>query len=520
MRAGITTVLLVATVLLVGACGSSSSGATGSGTVSTTARTSTDPSAASHPSRAAASESPEGATPPERGTLTRWTEFGLDPQRSDTTNQPTGITAANVGRLKDRQIKLPGTIDSSPIYLHGASVRGATHDVVIATSSYGRTFAIDADSGKRLWTYTPPGYSTLLGSDQITNSSPIAEPDGRFVFTASPDGEIHKLATASGHEVRSGAWPAVITKDPTKEKLGSALNMVGDDVIATTSGYIGDAPTYQGHVVLISRETGKIDAVFNSLCSQRRAIIVPTSCPESDSAILSRGGAVVEPGGKRLLFDTGNATWDGKRYFGDSVVELTLPGLRFRQAYTPRNQAELNDNDLDLGSSAPALLGEGRVLAVGKDGVMRVLALAALDGHRPGHRQVLGGEVQTLQTPGDTQLFTQPAVWHHGEQTTVFIGDFSATAAFALRGGRLHKLWENGTPGTSPIMAGGLLYVYEPEAGGIEVYEPGSPNPIAKLPGAPGHWNSPIVVDGHVIEPEGDANDHSGSGTIDILSLP
>jgi PQQ enzyme repeat len=508
MRAGTTAILLAATVLLVGACGSSSSGATGPGTVSTTARTST------------AADAHAAAPPTEGETLTSWTEFGLDPQRSDATNRPTGITAANIGKLKDRQVKLSGTIDSSPIYLHGAPVGGGEHDVVIATSSYGRTFAIDANSGKRLWTYTPPGYSDLVGSAQITNSSPIAEPDGRFVFTASPDGVIHKLATASGHEVRSGAWPTVITRDPTREKLGSALNMVGTDVIATTSGYIGDAPTYQGHVVLISRQTGKIDAVFNSLCSQRRTIIVPTSCPESDSAILSRGGAVVEPGDKRLLFDTGNATWDGNRYFGDSVVELTLPGLKFRQAYTPRNQAELNERDLDLGSSAPALLGEDRVLVVGKDGVMRVLFLGRLDGHKPGGKQVLGGEVQTLETPGDSELFTQPAVWHHGKQTTVFIGDFSATAAFALRDGKLHKLWENGTPGTSPIMAGGLLYVYEPEGGGIEVYEPGSPKPIAKLPGAPGHWNSPIVVDRHVIEPEGDANDHSGEGTIDILKLP
>jgi hypothetical protein len=131
---------------------------------------------------------------------------------------------------------------------------------------------------------------------------------------------------------------------------------------------------------------------------------------------------------------------------------------------------------------------------------------ATLVPRRPGRppaggRQVLGGEVQTLETPGDTQLFTQPAAWRHGKQTTVFIGDFSATAAFALRDGKLHKLWENGTPWTSPIMTGGLLYVYEPEGGGIEVYEPGSPKPIAMLPGAPGHWNSPIIVDGHVIEP-------------------
>jgi hypothetical protein len=87
-----------------------------------------------------------------------------------------------------------------------------------------------------------------------------------------------------------------------------------------------------------------------------------------------------------------------------------------------------------------------------------------------------------------------------------------------MRRGRLYLAWQNHTPGTSPVMAGGLLYVYDPSAGGIDVYRPDSPNPIAKLPGAPGHWNSPIVVDGHVVEPEGNANDHSLSGTLEIFS--
>jgi hypothetical protein len=493
-------ILLGALLALVAACGSGSGTSTAAGEAAT----------------------PVAPTDTKAATLTAWPEFGLDPQRGDATDASTGITAANVAKLRERRVSLPGTIDSSPIYLGAAEVRGGTHDVVVVTSSYGRTFALDANSGKRLWTYTPPGYSDWVGSAMITNSSPVLEdtPAHRYVYTASPDGQVHKLSLASGKEVRAGAWPVTVSRDPTKEKMGSALNVDGPYVIATTSGYIGDAPVYQGHVVLIDRGSGKVAAVFNTLCAQRRSIIVPTSCPQSDSAILSRGGAVVEPGGKRLLIDTGNATWDGRRYFGDSVLELTVPSLHLRQSYTPRNQAELNANDLDLGSSAPALLGEDRVLVAGKDGVMRVLNLQRLDGHAPGGKPRLGGEVQRLETPGDTQLFTVPAVWHHGGQTAVFVADFSATAAYALRGGRLHQLWQNATPGTSPIVAGGLLYVYEPAAGGIEVYRPTSPKPIAKLPGSPGHWNSPIVVDGHVIEPEGDANEHSGSGTIDLFSAP
>jgi outer membrane protein assembly factor BamB len=456
------------------------------------------------------------------GALTEWPEFGLDPQRSDATEASTGITTANVGMLRDRRVTLPGTIDSSPIYLAGAQVRGASHDVAIVTSSYGRTFALDATTGKRLWTYTPPGYSSWVGTPQITNTSPLLDPGPahRYVYTASPDGRIHKLLLAGGKEVRGGNWPVTITKDPTKEKMGSALNVDGPDVIATTSGYSGDAPIYQGHVVLIDRGSGKIAAVFNTLCANRHTVIVPSSCPQSDSAILSRGGAVVEPGGNRLLIVTGNATWDGRRYFGDSALELTVPGLRLRQSFTPTNQAELNNLDGDLGSSGPALLGGNRVMLAGKDGVMRVLNLSALDGHAPGGKARLGGEVQTLRTPGASALFTTPAVWHHGNETTVFVADYSGTGAYALRGGRLHMLWENLTPGTSPIVAGGLVYIYEPTAGGIEVYRPGSSTPIAKLPGSPGHWNSPIVVDGHVIEPEGSANELSGSGTIDLFTAP
>jgi hypothetical protein len=60
--------------------------------------------------------------------------------------------------------------------------------------------------------------------------------------------------------------------------------------------------------------------------------------------------------------------------------------------------------------------------------------------------------------------------------------------------------------------------VYDPDAGQIDVYRPTSPRPLARLPGASGHWNSPIVVDGHVIEPEGDANEHRLSGTLDIFT--
>jgi hypothetical protein len=463
---------------------------------------------------------PPGAAHASSGRLLDWPEFGLNPQRTDVSPLSTGITAANVAHLHRVTVNLAGTVDSSPLYLRETSVAGAAHSVVVVTTTYGKTVALDANSGRVLWTFTPPGYSRWAGSAQITTSSPLADPDGRFVYAVSPDGLVHKLSLADGRE--ASGWPVRITRDATHEKLAAALNIDGGYLLVATGGYFGDAPPYQGHVVAVARSNGHVASVFNTLCANRHHIIVPSSCSSSDSAILSRGGAVLEPGGKRALLSTGNGPWNGTTDFGDSVVELTLPNLRFRQAFTPVNQEELNESDTDLGSSAPALIGHDRVLIAGKDGVMRVLSLSRLDGHAPARPSKLGGEVQRLPLPGGGQLFTAPAVWStgggHGAGTTVFVGAENATAAYRLLSGRLRLQWQNSNPGTSPVLAGGLLYVYDPSGGGIEVYEPRSGRPIAKLAGAPGHWNSPIVVDGHVVEPEGNANDHALSGRLDIFS--
>lgn len=496
--------------LAIAACGGGSS----------PARTATSSATPNSPSSTATASGAETSTAAHTTAGAQdWREFGGDPQRSDASASPTGITAGNVSHLHRRRVALPGTVDSSPIYLHGVSARGATRDVVVVSTTYGKTLALDAADGRILWTFTPPGYSRWAGSAQITTTSPLADPDRRFIYAPSPDGLIHKLALADGSEDHSGTWPVSVTRDATHEKLAAALNIDGPDLVVSTGGYIGDAPPYQGHVVLIDRASGAIRGVFNTLCANRHRLIVPSSCPASDSAILARAGAVVEPDG-RILLDTGNAPWNGTTNFGDSVLELSFPALALLQAYTPTDQALLNSTDTDLGSSAPALLGAGRVVLGGKDGILRVLALARLDGHPPSSpfHETLGGEQQTLSIPGGGELFTAPAVWHHGSHTTVFVAGANGTASYALGGGKLHVLWQNHTAGTSPVLAGGLLYVYDPEQGAVAVYRPGSGNPIARLPGAPGHWNSPIVIDGHVVEPEGNANDHAQSGTLDLFS--
>jgi glucose dehydrogenase len=88
---------------------------------------------------------------------TDWPLFGYTAARANSGSSATGITAADVGRLRRQRVLLDGTVDSSPIYLHAVRVRGVVHDVFFVTTTYGRTEAIDASSGHVLWRYAPAG---------------------------------------------------------------------------------------------------------------------------------------------------------------------------------------------------------------------------------------------------------------------------------------------------------------------------------------------------------------------------
>jgi hypothetical protein len=86
---------------------------------------------------------------------------------------------------------------------------------------------------------------------------------------------------------------------------------------------------------------------------------------------------------------------------------------------------------------------------------------------------------------------------------------------YVLSGGRLQVAWRRSESGTSPVVAGGLLYVYDPN-GGLNVFNPATGAVVAHLPAGGGHWESPIVTDGRIALPEGDANEHRSSGVLNI----
>jgi hypothetical protein len=439
-----------------------------------------------------------------------WTRFGWDAGRSSAPPITAGITAANVASLVRQQVAIDGTVDASAIYLRGVQVNGSTHDVFFLTTTYGKTLAIDAANGAVLWRYTPPTYAAWAGSAQITTATPVADPNRQFVYAAAPDGNIRKLAVADG----SVLWSTAITLLPGVEKIASALNYFNGRVIATTGGYIGDAPPYQGHVAVLDGASGSLLSVWNALCSNRPRLIDPASCSQSGAAIWGRTGAVIDSSNGNIFVATGNGLWDGGTSWGDAALELDANATQLIGNYTPTNTGALDSSDTDLGSTSPVLLGGGIIAQGGKDGLLRLLNWGAMGGATP-HR---GGEGQVLSTP--TSAFSAQAVLRTATGTWVFAADGGGTAAWRLSNGQLQQAWQNQNAGTSPVIVDTLLFVYDPNGGGLRVYRSDTGAQLADLACGGGHWNSPIVTDGRIALPEGNANSHATSGVLDIWRLP
>ncbi len=452
-----------------------------------------------------------------------WPMFGRTPSRAD--DAPAGLTVARVVRLRRLRIALPDAADNSPILMTGITVRGARRDLVVLTTRYGHSLGIDAHTGHVWWLYKPPGLARWINTAQFQVASPVADPDRQHVYVSTPDGYVRKLDIATGHEIRAGSWPARITLVPALEKMEPDLTISGCDVIAGTSSYY-DNPPYVGHIVAINRGTGRIVHVFNTLCADRHHLIIPATCTLGGAAnwgasVWARGAPAIDPSTGNLLLATGNGDFNGTTDWGDSILEMTGDAGRLLQSFTPTNQQYLNSADLDLGSSAPAILPVmGRWhLAVesGKEAMLRLVNLRNLNG--TGHADArLGGEVAHIGLPGP--LFTQPAVYPDRTGALVVVATRFMLSAFqvSLTHGhpRIAAVWQRTPGGTSPVIAGGLIYAFDPVGTGIHVYALANGHYVARLPAGIGHWVSPIVAAGVVIEPEGSADDVVTNKFLDI----
>jgi outer membrane protein assembly factor BamB len=438
-----------------------------------------------------------------------WPVFGHDSARTGVEAGGKIIKPSNVHRLRMRwQISFDTVADSTPIFLERVQIRGRFRPMLFQTDKRGVTYGVDALTGRIRWRFRTYGAN-------ITTSTPAADPSGTSIYVPGIDGTVHKLDASTGREIAAPGFPARITRMIQTEKDASALNLANGFLYATTSGYLGDAPPYIGHVVSVRLRDGATH-VFNSLCSDVKTLPEPNTCPASDSGIWGRGGAVVDPEPSMrgaVYAATGNGEFDvrdGGRDYGDSIVGLNADVTQLLGHYTPRNYAQLDSGDVDMGSTSPVVLprqsGSRTPLMIaqgGKDGILRLVNRAPLPG--------IAHELQEISLPSG--LFSTPAVWMERNRTWLFIGFPQSVDAYVLvtdaaGDSRLRGVWRSragstGGEGTSPVVSNGVVFVAFDDQivalnarSGRKLWSSAQRSALRSI--GPVHWESPIVVDGWV----------------------
>ncbi len=468
---------------------------------------------------------PEGRTQVQVASSYDWPQFNFDAKKSGFNPQERTLTLENVRNLSMLfQVKLSAIADGAPVYLSGVETRSGKKDLLFITTKAGHIIALDAQTGAEVWVQQHPAGPCRInnGSEPCyTTSSPAIDPDRQYVYSYGLDGYAHKHGVRDGVEITGGGWPQLTTLKPFDEKGSSALTIAkakdGKSYLyIPNGGYLGDRGDYQGHVTAIDLSNGT-QRVFNANCSNQTVHFKEKpgkpDCAEVRSAIWARAGVVYDEELNRIYMVTGNGPFKPNLHcWGDTVFALHPDGTGKNgdplDTFTPKNYSRLELLDLDLGSSAPAILPVPKNSAIkhlavhaGKDRKLRLLNLDNLSGR--GGPGGTGGEIgEVIHVPQGGMVLTAIAVWVDpaDKSTWIFVANGEGTSGLRLtinsRGiPVLSPSWKNSNPGTSPIVANGVLYVaashhiraLDPKTG-KQLWESSKIGAI--------HWESPIVAKG------------------------
>jgi outer membrane protein assembly factor BamB len=454
---------------------------------------------------------------------TDWLQFGRDPQHTGCNVDEESVTRDNVATLKQLfQIELPEIATGAPVRLTDVVTTNGVHSLVFLLTQSGDLVALDALTGAPIWTkHNPAGPCRVnkVAGLCTTSSSPVIDPNRKYVYAYGLDGYVHKYQVGTGDEVVENGWPEVVTVKPFHEKGSSSLAFAVAKsgvayLYAASSGYPGDQGDYQGHMTTINMVDGT-QRLFNVVCSNENVrFLEPPAhdCPDARGAIWGRAPGVYEPDTDRLLTATGNGPFAPSSHnWGDTVLALRADGTGANgdplDTYTPTNFQQLEDTDWDLGSSVPAILPTDSESAVrhlgvqaGKDGILRLLDLDNLSGQ--GKIGQSGGELKQVLTPQHGAVPTTPAVWVNPADRSVwvFVATANGIAGFKLLFGAdgvpdLKWLWAKAPGGSSPIVVNNILYYASDHdmralapTTGDQLWHDTSIGFI--------HWESPVLVDG------------------------
>lgn len=373
--------------------------------------------------------------PDAKGSAANWPTYDRSAGRGGVSSTTPPFTrAANVVRAWAKSVD--GAVYAQPLVV-GNTVIVATEDDSV--------YAFNLITGRRLWRHhlaTPVNGAALpcgdINPSGITGTPVVEVRTGRiWVVTFS-----EPRPGSFGHtlwELRLSNGRTVASRDidppgsiPANQQERGALTIVGSKVLVPFGGLDGDCAQYHGWVM-------------GAPLSGHGALVHFETPTQREAAIWAPPGPV--SGHNSVYVATGNGTPVNRVDDSDSVVRLAPSTLKVLSTFTPSDFVTLSADDLDLGSTSPALV-SGDVFQIGKQGVGYVLGPVRLGG--------IGGQLASRQLCSGG--FGGDAV----SGSTVVVSCFDGLVAVSVRGGahpRITPRWSVANiPAGPPVIAGGVVW--------------------------------------------------------------
>jgi hypothetical protein len=391
-----------------------------------------------------------------------------DNTRAGLNSNETRLTPANVnvntfGKLFTQSVD--GIIVGQPLYASNVLMNdGLTHNVVYVATQHNTVYAFDADSTQG--TNASPLWSASLNSGGTTD--PIAD----FGCTGTHYTEIGIMGTPVIDPGKNTLYVVAKTLNGTvrnfslhaldittgSERLGGPMVISGTAQSSNGSGIFN--PIYQMQRPALLLQNGVIYIGFggngcdtfayngwffayNSQTLQQEAAFLVT--PDGTRGSIWQGGSgpAVDANGN-IYVAIANGDYDGPtgaNDYGDSVLKMGWNGNVFGvlDFFTPYNQLQLAQQDLDLGSGGPVVLPDQpglyphELVAGGKQGTLYLI-----NRDNPGQfNSNTDGVIQSVPGAVATELNGVPSYWN---SNLYLAGDDDYIKQYSLVNGLLTQL--------------------------------------------------------------------------------
>jgi len=299
---------------------------------------------------------------------------------------PKNVNVRQFGKLG--AFKVDGPVYAQPLYVPNLDVPGkGRHNVLYVATEHDSVYAFDADrpGDAPLWQVSfldaqrsiQPVHGDELQCPFIRpevgiTSTPVIDMRTGTLFVLARTRVYHQLAPndyrqhlhalaittgvekfggpkliqASVQGKGAGGSGGQIAFDALHENPRASLLLVNGNVILTWASSC-DVDPYHGWVIAYDAQTLAQKAVLN---------VTPDG---SEGGIWASDTGPAADAAGNIYVATGNGTFSvasGGRDYGDSMLKLDGKTLEIRDYFTPADQAHLNEEDADLGSSGPTLL--------------------------------------------------------------------------------------------------------------------------------------------------------------------